>query len=323
MNNIFYSPLRYPGGKNRLSKFIAGVCKDNEINGHYVEPFAGGASVALYLIANNVVNRITINDYDKAIYAFWYSVVNDAEELCELIMDRPVNLEVWHKCKNIIDKKSEVLDLLELGYATLFLNRTNYSGVIKGGVIGGKAQSGRYKIDCRFNKDSIIEKIRKIGLYKDRITVMNMDAMKLINEIRCDDNTLFYFDPPYYNKGKCLYMNYFRHEDHRDLSRAIRGISKSKWIVSYDDTQEIIDIYRDVDRLSYSLSHNVNHPRMGKEVIFYSSNLFIGKSKHPVADYKRQFSRKNQTTDTIDNRLEIQNSYIENPGFPDFVEVAR
>lgn len=322
MNNIFYSPLRYPGGKNRLSKFIARVCKDNEINGHYIEPFAGGASVALHLMVNNVVNRITINDYDKAIYAFWYSVINNAEDLCELIMDRPVNLEAWHKCKNIIDKKSEVFDLLELGYATLFLNRTNYSGVIKGGIIGGKAQSGRYKIDCRFNKDSIVEKIRKIGLYKDRITVMNMDAMKLINEIRCNDNTLFYFDPPYYNKGKCLYMNYFRHKDHRDLSRAIRGISKSKWIVSYDDTPEIVDIYRDVNRLSYSLSHNVNHPRMGKEVIFYSSNLFIGESKHPVTDYEELANQKRKTTGVPVADPGALGNHLENSGFPNFVEVV-
>ena len=72
----FYSPLRYPGGKNKLSAFIAKICIDNNINGHYVEPYSGGASVALFLLLEGFVNKITINDKDRAIYAFWYCVLN-------------------------------------------------------------------------------------------------------------------------------------------------------------------------------------------------------------------------------------------------------
>ena len=117
-------------------------------------------------------------------------------------------------------------------------------------------------------------------------------------------------------------MNYFRHKDHRDLSRAIRGISKSKWIVSYDDTPEIVDIYRDVNRLSYSLPHNVNHPRMGKEVIFYSSNLFIGESKHPVTDCEELANQKRKTTGVPVADPGALGNHLENPGFPNFVEVV-
>ena len=82
---MFYSPLRYPGGKNKLSKFISKICIDNNINGHYVEPYAGGASVALHLLIENRIKKITINDYDRSIYAFWHSVLWDTNKLCGLI----------------------------------------------------------------------------------------------------------------------------------------------------------------------------------------------------------------------------------------------
>lgn len=286
MSHSFHSPLRYPGGKNRLSKFIAKVCKDNDIDEHYIEPFAGGASVALYLLMNNIVSHITINDYDKAIYAFWYSAVNKTDEFCEMIDEKHINLDTWYKCKTIMNNKDSGSDLLELGYATLFLNRTNYSGVLKGGVIGGKEQSGRYKIDCRFNKNNVIDKIKKIGLRKDDITVTNLDAARLLEDFNRDDNTLIYLDPPYYNKGKYLYMNYFRLEDHEKLGEKVRAINYAKWIVSYDNTPEIVSIYKGVDRISYSLAHMAGKSKIGEEVMFFSPGLSVDKTKHPADGYK-------------------------------------
>ena len=57
---MFYSPLRYPGGKNKLAKFIAKICVDNDINGHYIEPYAGGASVSLYLLIEGKVKKLRL-----------------------------------------------------------------------------------------------------------------------------------------------------------------------------------------------------------------------------------------------------------------------
>ena len=140
------SPLRYPGGKNRIANFIAQVCVDNRISGLYVEPYAGGASVALFLLFSNVVKKIVINDKDRSIYAFWYSVLHHTDRLCQMIIDTEVNVENWHKQKKVQSRK-QYANLLELGFSTLFLNRTNRSGIISGGIIGGIDQTGEYKID--------------------------------------------------------------------------------------------------------------------------------------------------------------------------------
>ena len=136
----FYSPLRYPGGKNKLAKFVALICEKNAVSGHYVEPYAGGASVALHLLFNGHVKEVTINDYDRAIYAFWYSILNDTEKFCRKIRNTDVTLETWRKQKKIQNNKATEKNLLKLGFSTFYLNRTNYSGIIDGGMIGGVSQ---------------------------------------------------------------------------------------------------------------------------------------------------------------------------------------
>jgi DNA adenine methylase len=162
---MFYSPLRYPGGKNKLSAFIAKICIDNNINGHYIEPYSGGASVALFLLIEGFVDKITINDRDRSIYAFWHSVLNKTNELCELIEKAELTISEWKKQKNIQTNKKTV-DLLTLGFSTFYLNRTNRSGIINGGVMGGVEQNGKYLMNCRFNKNELIQRIRLIAKHK-------------------------------------------------------------------------------------------------------------------------------------------------------------
>lgn len=220
---MFYSPLRYPGGKNKLSAFIAKICIDNDINGHYVEPYSGGASVALFLLLEGFVKKITINDKDRSIYAFWHSVLNRTNQLCELIENTEITINEWHKQRAIQNNK-EKADLLELGFSTFFMNRTNRSGIIQAGVMGGMEQNGNYLMDCRFNKQELIDRIRKIASRKRDIKLYKKDAIKLIEMIQhesLDDNTILYFDPPYYLKASSLYMNHYKEESHKEVSEAI------------------------------------------------------------------------------------------------------
>lgn len=282
----FYSPLRYPGGKNKLSRFISAICEQNEIDGHYVEPYAGGAAVALHLLLTNKVKHITINDFDVAIFAFWHSVLYETDKLCSLIEEHPINLSTWKRCRKVLATKHDDSNLLELGYSTLFLNRTNYSGVLNAGVIGGKEQKGKYKIDCRFNRMEIIKKIRVIAERKSDITLENLDALELIKKVRKDRNTLFYFDPPYYLKGPSLYLNYYKHEDHQKVSREIQKIKRARWIVSYDDTPQISELYENLPTIRYSFSHTVNKAREGLESIFVDPHLKIDLKKHPIVEYR-------------------------------------
>ncbi len=274
---MFYSPLRYPGGKSRLAKFIAKVCVDNNIDGHYIEPYAGGASVALHLLIEGKVKNITINDYDRSIYAFWYSVLNNTGKLCEMIEDTEINIENWRKAKEVQRNKKKA-DLLELGFSTFFLNRVNYSGVINGGIIGGISQKGKYKIDCRFNKEELVERIKLIARHKKNIKLYKKDALKLIQKIQEDSdnkNTIFYFDPPYYLKGPSLYMNFYNDKQHAQIASAIKGIKNIHWIVSYDDVTQVNNLYNWARSLKYSLSHFVNNFKVGKEVIFHNQNLKV------------------------------------------------
>ncbi len=280
---IFYSPLRYPGGKQKLARFIAKICEINSINGHYVEPYAGGASVALHLLINNYVREITINDFDKAIYAFWYSVLNRPDALCSRIQSTDITIKNWIKQREIQKLKEKKIDLLKLGFSTLFLNRTNYSGIIDGGVIGGIEQKGSYKLNCRFNKPELIRKIKLISSYRNRINLTNLDAIDLVKKISFDRNSIFYFDPPYYLKGPSLYMNAYKHGDHVHIGKEIQKIPNAHWIVSYDNTSQINKMYpKEIRRVKYSLLHTARDVHEGKEILFFSKNLYLPPITNPI-----------------------------------------
>lgn len=201
----FYTPLRYPGGKGKLAYYLKGVIKHNSLlDCHYIEPFAGGAGVALELLMQEYVQKVTINDYDPAIYSFWHSILNNCEEFCEKIHQTEVSMNTWYEQKEILSTNSYD-DLLSLGFAAFFMNRTNRSGILNAGVIGGKAQAGKWKLDVRFNKEDLVNRIKRIAAYKDRITIQNKDTLDLLIDlsIKSHENTLMYLDPPYYVKGQC------------------------------------------------------------------------------------------------------------------------
>ncbi len=283
---MYYSPLRYPGGKGKLAGLIYSVFERNElVGGHYVEPYAGGASVALALLFNGYASRIIINDYDRSIYAFWHCVLNKTEELCQLISETEISPGEWYQQRGVQERK-ETAGLLELGFSTFFLNRTSRSGIIlKAGMIGGKKQDGEYKIDARFNKEDLIDRIRQIAKYKRFISVYNQDAIVLINEISATlpAKTLIYFDPPYYVKAHKLYVNHYAHRDHVLVSRMINGIARHRWLVSYDNVQEIKKLYKNQKKFTYSLNYSAVNSTTGSEVIIYQQDLIIPKAARPKA----------------------------------------
>lgn len=273
---MFYSPLRYPGGKNKLSSFIAKICIENQVNGHYVEPYSGGASVALFLLIQGFVKEITINDKDRSIYAFWFSVLNYTDELCLLIENSQITPNEWYIQKEV-QKKKETSDILSLGFSTFYLNRTNRSGIIEGGLMGGKSQNGTYLMNCRFNKHELIQRIKLIASFKERINLFNEDAVTLIDIISAkqDENVIFYFDPPYFLKASTLYLNHYKYNDHRAVSEKIKSIKNFKWIVSYDNVQEIRSLFSNCISKEFSFKHTAFKSRDGKEILFFSDNLQI------------------------------------------------
>lgn len=268
------SPLRYPGGKAKLGPWLGELIKHNNlIGGTYVEPYAGGAGAAIYLLLNGLVNKIVINDADKAIYAMWHSILNDTGEFLKKLKNAKIDMSNWYLQKDIINNP-EQHSLLELGFAAFFLNRTNMSGVIKGGVIGGKEQTGNYKMDARFKKDKLERIILKISSYRENITAHNLDAEHFIDHIMpaLPDNTLVYFDPPYYVKGSQLYRNHYKHEDHAKIATKIKNTNYA-WLVTYDNCAQIKGIYNDCNSemfcLRYSASQKVKE--LATELLFYGN----------------------------------------------------
>lgn len=277
----FLSPLRYPGGKAKVADFVRCLIEKNALlDGTYVEPYVGGGSVALSLLFNEYVKDIYINDKDIAIYAFWHSVLHEPEALCKLIKDTPVTVGTWFKLRDYQDKTDNV-DLLHLGFSTFFLNRTNRSGILKAGVIGGYEQTGNYKIDARFNKEDLIKRIERIADYSDRIHLTNEDAVTLVQRLKKElpYNTLFYLDPPYYIKGKGLYLNYYNDNDHQNIANSISDFREHKWIISYDNVDFIANLYSRFRQKTFELNYSASNSGKGKEIMIFSDNLVIPSHK--------------------------------------------
>ena len=284
-SNKLYSPLRYPGGKARFAPFISRLMEINNLaNGHYLEPYGGGAGVALELLFHGIAEKIHINDLDPAIYDFWKAITTVPDEILRLLHDTPVNIEQWHYWRSILRREIQV-DLAERGFATLFMNRTNRSGVLKGGVIGGLKQDGAYRMDARMNKSSLALRIEMVALHASCISIYQEDALSLLS--RCQAflprKSLIYLDPPYYVKGQGLYRNFYEHEDHVKIANLLQEKNfPSPWVVSYDNVSEIQAMYKTSRSLTYGLNYTAQVRYIGSEVMFSKTGLKIPESFIPI-----------------------------------------
>jgi len=277
-SNKLYTPLRYPGGKARFASLIAGVIADNDLTGgHYLEPYAGGAGVALSLLVDGVVEHVHINDADPAIADFWRAATAQSDQLVAMVASEPIDMDAWHHWRGVMLGNVPGSNL-ERGFATLFMNRTYRSGILKGGVIGGKAQAGDYKINARFMREELCSRLERIGAHADGIHVYEEDAHQLLS--RCHQflpaKSLVYLDPPYYVKGAGLYRNFYKHEDHVRISKLL-GSSRFRraWIVSYDNVAEIEEMYSYAKPFAYGLNYTALRRYKGSEVMFFSTRLKV------------------------------------------------
>lgn len=268
------SPLRYPGGKAKLYPFFADLIRRNRLFGsHYCEPYAGGAGLAIRLLSAGFVERVSINDIDSSIHAFWTSALRRTDEFCALIQRTPVTIDEWYRQREVW-RAGDADNELELGFSAFFLNRTNRSGIIEGaGPIGGYAQDGTWRLDARFIKEKQIENLKSLERYAPQIELSNRDAMEYTKDIIDQNDKLIYLDPPYFVKGHKLYKNFYNPADHAGIADFLAKNSASKWIVSYDDVPEIRTLYSPRIPISYSLNYSAGKKTIGTEVIFLSDPL--------------------------------------------------
>lgn len=267
-----------------MSNFIKGVLADNGLlDGDYAEVYAGGAAIAWPLLFEEYVHHVHINDLNASVFAFWRSVLEHTEGLCRLIRDTRVTMREWRRQK-AVQANPHNHSVLELAFSTFYLNRTNRSGILKGGVIGGKAQNGGWKLDARYNKPDLIARIERIARYRERISVYNDDAARFIGNTlpKLPRRTLVYLDPPYYGRGAGLYENHYEHNDHVDIARLISSSDREFWIVSYDAAPEISQLYKNYRSVRYDLSYSAQKRYSGSEMIFFSDKIRLGHTAHPI-----------------------------------------
>lgn len=279
------TPLRYPGGKGKLAEYIKQVLRVNELfDGEYVEPYAGGAAVALELLLCEYVSVIRINDVSRPIYAFWKSVLDNTDALSRLVVDTPLTVRSWDKQK-LIMRNARDYDNLSLGFATFFLNRTNRSGILNGGIIGGRDQEGPWKIDARYNRRELVRRIEAIAAVKKRIKVTRLDALRFIRDGvgKWPDRTLLYLDPPYFVKGRDLYYDFYEPDDHKAVATFVtKDVIRQKWIVSYDNAPQIRSLYRGQAHIVYDIGYSARSASVGTEIMFFGPRVKIPPVVGPI-----------------------------------------
>lgn len=271
-----YTPLRYPGGKSKIYSYMhTFVNQYYEKPPIYAEAFAGGFGLGMKLLLQNIVSEVYINDIDICIYSFWKSIItpNSYQRFIKLIQDTPVGIENYLIQREIY-RHPEIHSQIEIGFATFYLNRCNRSGILTANPIGGINQTGKYKMDCRFNKERLLKLIETIYNHRNQIHVTNLDAIEFLKQL--DDrrtNVLFNLDPPYVSAGPTLYKNNFSDDEHIALANHVHHLN-NHWIMTYDNHDLIRDCYKDCLVREYSIKYSLEDKRDEVELIIYD-NAFV------------------------------------------------
>lgn len=286
-----YTPLRYPGGKRRLALIVTTILEENGLKDiQYIEPFAGGAGIALGLLFEEYASTIHLNDLARPVYAIWHTILNRTDWLVGKIKSAKVTMSAWKRHRAVY-RRQESAELHELGYSALFLNRTNRSGILGGGVIGGIGQEGDWTLDVRFGKPGLIERIEKIGRYRDRIRLYSMDAKDFTDKVVCKTSNAFaFYDPPYIDIQRELYFNPYTVDDHKALAAKIIAL-KQPWIVTYNYAAIDNGLFAKSRRIVYSISYTASDKYQGREVMFLSDGLALPQPSKALGD-KMKLIRK-------------------------------
>ncbi|MEX2149009.1 MAG: DNA adenine methylase [Steroidobacteraceae bacterium] len=277
----YYAPLRYPGGKASLGQYMRQVFVDNGIlDGVYVEPYAGGAAIGMELLMTGYAKEVWLNDIDPAVHAFWQAALNHSTELIERVRSVPLTIREWRRQRSIYLARTESATV-DLGFSALYLNRTNRSGILNGGVIGGLKQRGKWLIDARFNRTTIEERLRRVAQYRHRIRVTCSDAEQFLRDLTLPKRALIYIDPPYYQNGQRLYRNSYQPPDHARVASYVQRRLRHRWIVSYDDAPAVAELYAKRRQLRYSLQYSAQEKKKGGELLVFSDGLRLPPTRDP------------------------------------------
>jgi len=246
------SPLRYPGGKNRAIKSIISLIPENETK--LCSPFLGGASIELAC-----TTRMTVygSDIFEPLTDFWKSLITNKEELINKVKSYfPLEKKEFYKLQK---KLLNIEDPIERGAAFFVLNRSSFSGTtMSGGMSPGHP---RFTI-------SSIDRLKQFNA--ENFYVENLDYKDTINK---HNDAFYYLDPPYLN-GQALYGvkgNTHKDFDHEELAKILHD--KERWILSYNDCQEIRNLYSSFTIISIEWVYGMSKNKSSNEILILSKDL--------------------------------------------------
>lgn len=264
----------------------------------YREAFIGGGSIYL---AGGFENA-WINDLDTGVYDLWRLVKEDPGLLIDLfkkhgsILDHKEHperiqeaLDLWRSIQKDTEAK-----VVPLGYRTLFLNKTCFSGVLTGGPTGGLHQTGKYKINARWAQTKTIQRIMSAHEQLKTCRITNYSYEQVVSESGKD--VVLYLDPPYLIKGKQCYEKHFNLEDHQKFAKNVVSCGH-RYIVTVDDCVELRSIWTElVDKQCvltetwlYSMSDFRDKNREGKEMFVVDSKTL---SLFPIVHLKKNIMKE-------------------------------
>jgi DNA adenine methylase len=272
------TPLRYPGSKTWLVDYISKFLEYNNLEPEILaEPYAGSGAVAISLLNEGKIDRAFLNEKDPLIVAFWKSTLYHTEELIERIESTEINLSTWNSFRKYLTPEApKNYSTIDLGFAFFFFNRTNFSGIVTGGPLGGQRQQSKYSISCRFKRDYLVEKVRKIGNLRGKVKIYQGDGIRFLRKIQkriSNREVVYYIDPPYFKSGRDLYRKWFTEDDHIRLSEFLK-LFEPPWFLSYDDSEFIKSLYKKSKTQQIYADYQVwKYKRNVKELLF--SNYVI------------------------------------------------
>ena len=232
------SPFRYPGGKTWLvpviRKWLSLLATDCDV---LVEPFAGGGIVSLTALNENYIDRALLCEIDPEVASVWLTIVSeDVEWLTEQIMDFDITLD---NVRRIIDSKPT--SVRETAFRTIVKNRTQRGGILAKGASLMKSGENGKGVASRWYPQTLVKRINRIHMLRERLDVIHGDGMDLINRYSDNSNVCFFIDPPYTASGRSAGRRLYEfHElDHDRLFQMVHS-TNGEVLMTYDETSEVL-----------------------------------------------------------------------------------
>jgi DNA adenine methylase len=238
-------PLRYPGGKSRaietISKLIPGFDE-------FREPFLGGGSVFVYVKQRFPDKKFWINDLYTELFKFWKITQKDVDTLIAKVYEWKNKYQTGRELYQFLNENLGSFNDPEQAAAFFVYNRITFSGTTLSGGYSENAITGRFT-------DSSIQRLNNLRKMLTGSLITNADYEEVVQ--KDGKNVFIFLDPPYYSATKlALYgKNGLLHKsfDHNRFAENMKNC-KHKWLITYDDSQYIRDLFSFANIQSWNLT---------------------------------------------------------------------